>query len=60
MAIRFILAYFENFDDMLDSIHSLADVDHLIIERVAYTKTQKGKNLTRDIHYDERTANNEP
>ena len=36
----------ENFDNMIDSIHSQADVDHLIEERTAYTKSQEAKNLT--------------
>ena len=59
MAIRFILAYSENFYDMLGSLHSLADVDHLIAERIAYVKSQKAENLTKDIHYDESNVNHE-
>ena len=33
MAIEFMLAFSENPDKILDSIHSPADVDHLIAER---------------------------
>ena len=45
---------------MLDRIHSLADVDHLIAERIVYVKSQEAKNLIKDIPYDESTVNNEP
>ena len=34
MAIGFMLVYSENPDKILDSIHSLADVDCLIAERI--------------------------
>ena len=51
MAIGFVLAFSENPDKILDSIHSPADVDHLIAERTEYAKSQKVKNLkTKDPH----------
>ena len=37
---------------MLDSIHSPADMDHLIAERIAYAKSQEAENLTKDINHD--------
>ena len=52
MALRLILANSKNFDDMLDRIHSLADVDHLIAERIVYVKSQEAENLTKDINHD--------
>ena len=42
---------------MLDRIHSLADVDHLIAERIAYVKSQKTTNLTKDIHNNDDSTN---
>ena len=51
MAIRFILAFSENPDKILDSIHSPADVDHLIAKRIECGRSQKVKNLkTKDPH----------
>ena len=41
MALRLILATSENVADPLDRIHSPADVDCLIAERIAYVKSQK-------------------
>ena len=41
MAIRFMLVFSENPDKILDNIHSPADVDHLIAERIEYAKSQK-------------------
>ena len=43
MAIGFMLAFSEN----PDSIHSPADVDHLIAERNEFSKSQKAKTLTK-------------
>ena len=40
----------ENLDHIVDSIHSLADVDHLIAERHEYAKSQKAEKLTKDHH----------
>ena len=40
----------ENLDHIVDSIHSQADVDHLIAERIGYAKSQKGEKLTKDNH----------
>ena len=49
MALRFILGFSENPDKMLYHIHSPADVDHLIGERIEYAKSQQVKNLkTKD------------
>ena len=48
VAIQFILASTENFDDMFDSIHSPEDVDHLIAERIVYVKSQEVENLAED------------
>ena len=59
VAITFILAYSEKFDDMLDRICSLADMDHLIAERIAYAKSQKTKNLTKDIHNNDDSTNSQ-
>ena len=50
MAIGFMLVYSENPGKILDSIHSLADVDHLIAERIDYDKSQKAEKLTKDPH----------
>ena len=50
MAIGFMLIDSENPDNILDSIHSQADVDHLIAERIEYAKSQKAKELTKDPH----------
>ena len=59
VAIRFILACSENFDEMLDNIHSPADVDHLIAERILHVKSQKTKNLTKDIHNNDDSTNSQ-
>ena len=59
MAITFILANSENFADMIDRIHSLADVDHLIDERIAYVKSQKTKSLTKEIHNNDDSTNSQ-
>ena len=50
MVIGFMLAFSENPDKILDSIHSPADVDCLITERTEYANSQKVKkeNLTQD------------
>ena len=50
MAIGFMLAFSENPDKILDSIHSPADVDHLIAERNECGKSQKAENLTKEPH----------
>ena len=52
MAIGFMVALFENPDKILDNIHSPADVDHLIAERIEYAKSQKveNENLTGEPH----------
>ena len=47
MAIRFILAFSENPDKIMHSMHSPADVDHLIAEKIEYAKSQKVKNLKK-------------
>ena len=48
MPIGFMLAFSENPDKILDSIHSPADVDHLIAERNECGKSQKAENLTKE------------
>ena len=48
LAIRFMLVFSENPDKILDSIHSPADVDCLIAERVDYSKCQEPESLTKD------------
>ena len=50
MVIGFMLAFSDNPAKILDSIHSLADVDHLIAERNEYGKHQKAENLTKEPH----------
>ena len=40
----------ENLDHTVDSIHSQADVDHLIAERIECAKSQKAEKLTKDHH----------
>ena len=47
MAIGFMLAYSENPGKILDSKHSLEDVDHLTAERIEYGKSQKDEKLTK-------------
>ena len=50
IAIPLMLVDSENLDHIVDSIHSQADVDHLIAERVVYAKSQKAEKLTKDDH----------
>ena len=50
IAIALMLVDSENLDHIVDSIHSQADVDHLIAERIGYAKSQKGEKLTKDNH----------
>ena len=52
MPIGFMLAFSENPDKILDNIHSPADVDHLITERIEYAKSQKveNENLAKEPH----------
>ena len=50
-AIGFMLVFYENPEKILANIHSPADVDHLIAERIECGKSQKVKNLkTKDPH----------
>ena len=42
MTIGFMLVYSENPGKILHSIHSPADVDHLIAERIEYVKRSEG------------------
>ena len=44
IVIGFMLIDSENPDNILHSIHSQADVDCLIAERIEYAKSQKAKN----------------
>ena len=44
IAIALTLVDPENLDHILDSIHSQADVDHLIAERIEYVKNQEVEN----------------
>ena len=48
MAIGFMLAFSENPANILDGIHSPADVDHLIAKRNECSKSQKADNLTKE------------
>ena len=48
MVIGFMLAFYENPDKILDSIHSTADVYHLIAERNECGKSQKAEDLTKE------------
>ena len=50
MAIGFMLAFSENPDNILDSIHSQADVEHLIAKRIEFAKIQKAEKLAKDQH----------
>ena len=50
MAIGFMLVFSEHPNKILDSIHSPADVDHLIAERLEYGKSQKAEYLTKGPH----------
>ena len=50
IAIALMLVDSENLDHIVDSIHSQADVDHLIAERIEYAKSQKAEKLTKDHH----------
>ena len=51
MVKGFMLIDSESPDNILDSIHSQENVDHLIAERIEYAKSQKSEKLTKD-HYD--------
>ena len=51
IAIAVMLVDSENLDHIVDSIHSQADVDCLIAERIEGAKSQKAEKLTKD-HYD--------
>ena len=42
MAIGFMLAFSENPDQILDNIHSQADVKGLIAKRTEFTKKSEG------------------
>ena len=50
MAIGFMLAFSENPANILDSIHSPAEEDHLTAERNECSKSQKAENLTIEPH----------
>ena len=52
MAKGFMLMFSKNQDKIVDNMHSPADVDHLIAERIEYAKSQnvENKNLTKDPH----------
>ena len=50
MEIGFMLAFSENPANILDSICSPADVDHLIAERNECGKSLKAENLTKEPH----------
>ena len=47
ITIGFMLMFSENPDKILDNIHSPADVDQLIAERIEYAKIQKAEDLAR-------------
>ena len=48
MAIGFMLAFSENPEKILDSIHSQAE--HLIAKRIEFAKIQKAEKLAKDQH----------
>ena len=50
MAIGFMLAFSENPDKILDSIHSQTDIEHLIAKRIEFAKNQKAEKLAKDQH----------
>ena len=50
IAIALMLVDSENLDHIVDNIHSQADVDHLIAERIECAKSQKAEKLTKDHH----------
>ena len=50
IAIGFILMFSENPNKILDNMHSPADVDQLIAERIEYAKSQKAADLAQDPH----------
>ena len=50
MATGFMLAFSENPDKKLDSIHSQADVECLIAKRIEFAKDQKTEKLAKDQH----------
>ena len=49
----------ENLDHIVDSIHSQADVDYLIAERIECAKSQKSEKLTKDHHDNISIANSQ-
>ena len=57
MAIGFMLIDSGSPDNILDSIHSQADADHLIAERIEYAKSQKAEKLTKEHHDNISNAN---
>ena len=50
MAIEFMLAFSENPDKILDSIHSQAHVECLIAKRIEFVNNQKAEKLAKDQH----------
>ena len=50
MAIGFMVAFSENPDKILNSIHSQADVEHLIAKRIEFAKNQKAEKLAKVQH----------
>ena len=58
MAIGFILAVSVNPDQILDSIHSPADVDHLIAERIECGRNQKDTNLKTKDNFSNASSQN--
>ena len=50
MAIGFMLAFYENPDKILDSIHSQGDVECLIAKRIEFVKNQKAEKFAKDQH----------
>ena len=59
IAIALMLVDSENLDYIVDSIHSQADVDHLIAERIECAKSQKGEKLSKDHHDNISIANSQ-
>ena len=50
IAIALMLVDSENLDHIVDSIHSQADVDHLIAKRIEFAKNQKAEKLAINQH----------
>ena len=50
MAIGFMLAFSENPDKILGSIHSQTDVERLIAKGIEFAKTLKAEKLAKDQH----------